>query len=54
MRPLTGFQRALDRAVLNTGRTRLAEVQAELYDQGVEVSDMSVRRSLKRLGRAPS
>lgn len=38
---------ALQRAVRNTGETTYAAVQAELYEQGVDVSETAIRKAMR-------
>lgn len=38
---------ALQRAVLNTGQTTYAQIQAELYEQGVDVSETTIRKAMR-------
>lgn len=38
---------ALQRAVLNTGQTSYAEIQAELYEQGIDLSETAVRKAMR-------
>jgi hypothetical protein len=40
---------ALQRAVLNTGQTTYSEIQAELYEQGVDVSETAIRKAMHAL-----
>jgi hypothetical protein len=40
---------ALQRAILNTGQTTYSEVQAALYDQGVDLSETTIRKAMRRL-----
>jgi hypothetical protein len=44
---------ALQRAILNTGERTYARIWAELYGQGVEISETGIRKAMRALGLTP-